>query len=416
MLSRSESEWLARERRETLLATGASGAVDGGVPWLVCRGHPELITYCSGGPPEQGAAGPGGSTRRGRSPPRSPRGPPPGTHWAMTIPAPGWPDGHGNALRPARAGRAGSQLSGRYRAGRSHPGSHRAGLAVAGCRHGMGHRPAGRGGNRPAGQAGLVNAQRPAGSCCTPRWCRLAARWIPELYRNAVRAMYVIWDHYYRQAQEAAGPASQRVLAQCTAAEVPYLMRLGEWKQASRACERAINHDGSPARRRAACCPTTSRSSGRPRGPTCIPAHCSCTRIWCAPWTRGRGQAALTRLLEQAEHDKDDTMVMVAASALATVLAGRDPARAYELLQRAKAARAATEHQAWPWSLRQPKRHVTEHLAAAVPPSAAGHGLSSREWSPGPGAKGVSQATRRCLPPTGDRQPPGRPGPPRGTG
>ena len=61
----------------------------------------------------------------------------------------------------------------------------------------------------------------------------------------------------------------------------------------------------------------------------------------------GRGQTVLTGLLKQAEKDGDDTMVMVAASALATMLARRDPTRAYELLQQAQASHAAAEHQAW---------------------------------------------------------------------
>ena len=95
MLSRSESEWLARERRETLLTTGASGAVHGGVPWLVCRGHPELITYCSGGPPEQGR-------RRARRIDEA---------WEITTP-----------LAPAAA-------AARHPLGHDHPGTHLAGWA-----------------------------------------------------------------------------------------------------------------------------------------------------------------------------------------------------------------------------------------------------------------------------------------------
>ena len=347
MLSRSESEWLARERRETLLTTGASGAVHGGVPWLVCRGHPELITYCSGGPPEQGR-------RRARrideaweittplapaaAAARHPLGHDhPGTHLA------GWARERASVL-PGRAGRALSFLAAIEQADRI-PDHTALAWELLAADTGLDTGPLDEA-IGPAEQAGLVERSGTGRLLLHPAVVHAGRTLDPELYRNAVRAMYVIWDHYYRQAQEAAGPANQRVLAQCTAAEVPYLMRLGEWEQASRACERAINHDGSPT--------TAGRllpydvqivraAEGTDLYPGALFVYTNLVRTL----DEGRGQAALTRLLKQAEQDKDDTMVMVAASALATVLAGRDPARAYELLQRAKAARAAAEHQAW---------------------------------------------------------------------
>lgn len=58
MLSRSESQWLARElqeaRQEAVTASDtAASASPAGLPWLVCRGHPRLIEHCSTGTAEQ---------------------------------------------------------------------------------------------------------------------------------------------------------------------------------------------------------------------------------------------------------------------------------------------------------------------------------------------------------------------------
>ena len=249
----------------------------------------------------------------------------------------------------------------------------------------------------PAEQAGLVERSGTGRLLLHPAVVQAGRTLDPELYRNAVRAMYVIWDHYYRQAQEAAGPASQRVLAQCTAAEVPYLMRLGEWEQASRACERAINHDGSPAMA-GRLLPYDVQIVRAAEGTDLYPGALFVYTNLVRTLDEERGQAALTRLLKQAEHDKDDTMVMVAASALATVLAGRDPARAYELLQRAKAARAAAEHQAWPWASGcRNATPLTPRRRRSVLrrwPRALLQGMVA--W---PGAKGVSQGDPAGLPP-----------------
>lgn len=54
MLSRSESEWLARELQEAAQESGAAASASpAGLPWLVCRGHPRLIEHCSTGTAEQ---------------------------------------------------------------------------------------------------------------------------------------------------------------------------------------------------------------------------------------------------------------------------------------------------------------------------------------------------------------------------
>ena len=229
MLSRSESEWLARERRETLLGTGASGAEDGSVPWLVCRGHPELITYCSGGPPEQ---------RRRRARRIDER-------WEITTPlAPGaaarHPLGHGHpgtrlagwareraAALPGPAGRALSFLAAIEQADRI-PDHTALAWQLLAADTGLDTGPLDEA-IGPAEQAGLVERSATGRLLLHPAVVQAGRTLDPELYRNAVRAMYVIWDHYYRQAQEAAGPASQRVLAQCTAAEVPYLTTQWSW-------------------------------------------------------------------------------------------------------------------------------------------------------------------------------------------
>jgi len=348
MLSRSEAEWLARQRQEIqLAAAGASGGALGGVPWLVCRGHPELIEYCSGGPPERGR-------RRARRIDEA---------WEITTPlAPG----------PAAA---------RHPLGRDHPGTRLAGWAQerAAVLPGLGRRAlsflaaieqadripdhtalawqllaADTGVNtgpldeaiRSIEHVGLVERSGTGRFLLHPAVVQAGRVLDPELYRNTVRAMYVIWDHYYRQAEDAAGPSNQRVLAQCTAAEVPYLMRLGEWEQASRACERAINHDGSPATA-GRLLPYDVQIVRAVEGTDLYPAVLFVYTNLVRTLDEGRGRAILTRLLEQATRDGDEMMVMFTASALATVLTGRDPARAYELLQQARAGRTAAEHQAW---------------------------------------------------------------------
>ncbi len=152
--------------------------------------------------------------------------------------------------------------------------------------------------------------------------------------------MYVIWDHYYRQAQEAAGPADQRVLAQCTA-EVPYLMRLGEWEQASRACERAINHDGSPA--------TAGRllpydvqivraAEGTDLYPGALFVYTNLVRTL----DEGRGQVGLTRLLKQADHRRPGRILRTRRHRPARP--GAHPARP----RRASARPPSRRHHAWP--------------------------------------------------------------------
>jgi NB-ARC domain len=347
MLSRSESEWLARERQETRLATGRSGGVYGGVPWLVSRGHPELIEYCSGGPPEQirrqarrideaweitTPLAPGTATARhplGRDHP--------GTRLAA------WAQNRAAVLpRPAR--RALTFLAAIEQADRTPDHTELAWQLLAadtGVDTGPLDKAIG-----PAEQAGLVERSVTGRFLLHPAVVQAARTLDPKLYRHTVRAMYVIWDHHYHQAQDTAEPSNQRVLAQCTAAEVPYLMWLGEWEQASRACERAINHDGSPATA-GRLLPYDVQIVRAAEGTAAYPAVLFVYTNLVRTLDEGRGRAILTRLLEQATQDSDEMMIMFAASALATILAGRDPARAYELLQQARASRAAAEHQAW---------------------------------------------------------------------
>jgi hypothetical protein len=169
MLSRSESEWLARERQETRLAAGAPGEVHGGMPWLVCRGHPELIEYCSGG----------------RSSPRSPPArPPPGGRWAATTPARAWPDGPGTGPQRCPARPAGPSPSwppsSRPTAPRitpRWPGSCWPPTPEWTPAHWT------RRSARPSRPA-WSNAQGPGGSCCTPRPCRPAGRFIRRCTRR----------------------------------------------------------------------------------------------------------------------------------------------------------------------------------------------------------------------------------------
>ena len=346
MLSRSESEWLARERQEARLAAGVTGAY-ADLTWLVCRGHPELIEYCNSGPHEQ-------IRRRTRRIDEA---------WEITTP-----------LAPATA-------SGRRSLGSDHPGTRlaawardRAAVLPDPARRALTFLAAIEQADRmpdhvmlawqllaadteidagpldeavgPAEQAGLIERAGTGRFLLHPAVVQAARALDAELYRHTARAMYVIWDHYYRQAQDAAETSNELLLAQCTAAEVPYLMRLDEWEQASRACERAINHDGSPTMA-GRLLPYDAQIIEATAGTTAHPATLFVYTNLVRTLDEGRGRTNLTRLLEQATRDGDDLMVMFAASALAAMLAGRDPARAYELLKQARATPAAAEHQAW---------------------------------------------------------------------
>jgi tetratricopeptide (TPR) repeat protein len=346
MLSRSESEWLARERQETRLAAGASGGGPGGVPWLVCRGHPELIGYCSGGPPGQ-------DRRRARrideaweiitplAPGPAAARPPLGRDHPGTRLA-GWARDRAAAL-PGPARRALTFLAAIEQADRTPDHTALAWQLLAadtGVDTGRLDEAIG-----PAEQAGLVERSGTGRFLLHPAVVQAGRALHPELHEHTLRIMYVIWDHYYRQVQDEGG-RSQQALAHCTAAQVPYLMRLGQWEQASQACERAINHDGSPATA-GRLLPYDMQIVRAAQGLEIYPAVLFVYMNLLRTLDEGRGQAILTQLLEQAGQDGDDLMVMVTASALATTLAGRDPARAYELLQRARSSRAAAEHQAW---------------------------------------------------------------------
>ncbi len=346
MLSRSESEWLARERQETRLAAGASGGAHGSMPWLVCRGHPELIEYCSGGPPEQ-------VRRRARRIDEA---------WEITTPlAPGpaaarrplgrdhpatrlaeWARDQAAAL-PGQARWALGFLAGIEQADRTPDHTELAWQLLA-ADTGVDTSPLDEA-IGPVHQAGLVERSGTGRFLLHPAVVQAGRALDPVLQQHTVRAMYVIWDHYYQQARDEPGP-SQRALAHCTAAEVPYLMRLGLWEQASQACERAINHDGSPATA-GRLLPNDLQIVRAAEGTDFYPAALFVYTNLLRTLDEARGQAALTRLLEQAGQDGDDLMVMFTASSLATMLAGRDPARAYELLQQAQSSRATAEHQAW---------------------------------------------------------------------
>jgi hypothetical protein len=247
-LSRSESEWLARECQE--LAWGELGADHVvrhvGLPWLVCRGSPRLIEYTSAGSPSL-------AQRRTRAMDKA---------WEVTSPTP-----------PPVGPR------GRPRLGRRHPGAVLTAWATERAR--ALPAPAARlfcvvsslepvdrllsivqvvwelleseTGDPPEpvdsvlshlAAAGMV--ELPDHRCAVhPAIARAGRDLDAALAARTVEVTSVLREHQY----ESADPhtSSVEVMADSAARCVPYLMRRGQWEEASRRCEEAINHDRSPS-------------------------------------------------------------------------------------------------------------------------------------------------------------------------
>ncbi len=351
MLSRSESEWLARELQETRqeaagAAVTATGARPVGLAWLACRGHPRLIEYCSAGTPEE--------IRR-----RTVRV---DQAWEITSPlAPGT----SGALRPL---------------GRAHPGS----LITAWACERVAELPA-------AAQRALcflacIEQPHRISDLVSPAWQVLAettgvdvgpldeaaapcesaglaectgdgeyllhpgivhaGRGLNrEVSVQTVRSLYLMWKRYYQDALDEPAP-SEEVLGYCAASSVPYLMRMGRWERASEACEQAINHDSSPsmaARLLPYDVEIVRAAHGTPLQLTTTFVYAELVRAL----DEDRGLTVLTRLHDRAVRDNDDITVLVTATSIASLLARKDPHRAYEFLKIAQGASAAAQNQPW---------------------------------------------------------------------
>jgi tetratricopeptide (TPR) repeat protein len=347
MFSRSESEWLAREVQEAGLAAGMPGdSAPAGLPWIVCRGNPRLIEHCSTGSAQL-------ANRRTLQIDKA---------WEITTP-----------LAPR-------EVHARRPLGRSHPGSaiaawarDRAAALPATAQRALSFLASIEQPDRtadltslawdlladaigvnvggldevaiPAQAAGLVERSAKGLFLLHPAVAHAGRELDHDLHDHTARAMYVIWNHFYQQAQDDPG-TSQRALGHCTASMVPYLMRLEQWEQASAACERAINHDGSPAMA-ARLLPydrqilQAAEGTGYRSAATFVYANLLRTL------DEERGLSVLERLYDRAVRDEDDAIVMVTASAVATMLAGKNPGRAYEFLRRAKATSTASQHPLW---------------------------------------------------------------------
>jgi CHAT domain len=347
MFSRSESEWLARELQEAGLAAGPPGdGAPAGLPWLVCRGNPRLIEHCSTGTAQLARRR---TIRIDKAweitTPLAPRDgdalrPLGRTHPGSAIAA--WARGRTVAL-PAAAQRAVGFLASMEQPDRTPDLTSLAwellaretGVDVGGLDEAA----------ISAQAAGLVERSASGLFLLHPAVTHVGRELDRGLHEHTARGMYVIWNHYYQQAQDEPG-TSQRALGHCTASMVPYLMRLCQWEQASAACERAINHDGSPAM--AARLLSYDRQIVRASEGTQL--HSGAMFVYAnllRTLDEKRGLIVLERLYDRAVRDEDDATVMVTASAVATMLTGKDPGRAYEFLQRAKATSTASQHQSW---------------------------------------------------------------------
>jgi tetratricopeptide (TPR) repeat protein len=346
MLSRSESEWLARELQEAEMADGtAASASPAGLPWLVCRGHPRLIEHCSTGTAEQ-------IRRRtvqmdqawevttplapGTSRTRRPLG---RAHPGAAITA--WARERATEL-PTTARRALCFLASIEQPDRT-PGLRSLAWELLSRDTGVTADPL----DEAAALCeamGLAERSADGRYLLHPAVAQAGRGLDREVCDGTVRGLYVIRNHLYQEAVRDPG-ASQETLGHYVASTVPYLMRLGFWEQASAACELAITHDQSPAmagRLLPYDVEIVRAANGTQLEPAATFVYASLLR----PLDEDRSLKVLTRLHDRAEQDDDDEMTMVTASSIATLLTGKDPQRAHEYLTLARASRAAAGQ---PW-------------------------------------------------------------------
>ena len=248
-LSRSESEWLARECQE--LAWGELGEralpPHVGLPWLVCRGSPRLVQHCSEGSRALALA----RTRRmdrawevttPTPPPDRPRGRPMlgATHPGGRITA--WATARAATL-PADSRRLFCVLSALEAADRRPQILE---IVWPLMQELAGEQPV------PHQQAaaalvanGLVEVAGPM-LWVHPAGARAGRDLDPQTSTLTATAAGLFWERHYEGLSAEENP-DEDYLGKVSASRVPYLMRLGQWEGASRCCEQAINHDRSPA-------------------------------------------------------------------------------------------------------------------------------------------------------------------------
>ena len=410
MLSRSESEWLARELHESW-QEAASSAEDGedegdgraspeGLPWLVCRGHPGLIGHCGTGGSRQ-------VTLRTRRIDRA---------WEVTTPLA--PD-VARARRPLGARHPGARIANwaSERAATLPPAAQRALCFLASIE--QPDRTPGRTSFvwsmlaadtkvdagpldealAPAEIVGLAE-RSPQGTYLLHPAIAAAARALdPQVHDRTIRYLYVIWDARYQEEMAKPRP-SQETAAHCTASAVPYLMRLGLWESASEACERAIVHDGSPemAGRLA---PYNTQVARAALG---TPLELKATLVRAAiirHLDESRSLAILTRLYDRAAHAGDEPVALVAASSAATLLAGKDPVQARDFLQRAQDISAAAQEPPWARvrlrNIEAEIRHNLSDWAGALAEAQGAIGLLDQAAAAGVPLPGINQHAERTA-------------------
>jgi tetratricopeptide (TPR) repeat protein len=346
MLSRSESEWLARELQEAGVADGtAASASPAGLPWLVCRGHPRLIEHCSTGTAEQ-------IRRRTIRMDQA---------WEVTTPLAPAPSQARRLLGHRHPGSAITAWA-RERATELPTTEQRALCFLASIEQpdrtpgltSLAWELLSRDTGVTAGPldeaaalceaAGLAERSADGRYLLHPAVAQAGRDLDREIRDGTVRGLYVIRNHLYQEAVNEPG-ASQETLGHYVASTVPYLMRLGFWEQASAACELAITHDQSPAMA-GRLLPYDVQIVRAANGTRLEPAATLVYASLLRPLDEDRSLKVLTRLHGRAVQDGDDEMAMVTASSTATLLTRKDPQRAHEFLKLAQASSAAAGQ---PW-------------------------------------------------------------------
>ena len=343
MLSRSESEWLARELAE-VRSSDQDGRESAHMAWLVGRGHPGLIDYCT-------TADAALTERRLRR-----------LSYAWEVFGP---------LSPtARAQRA---------LGRDHPGSTLRAWALSrvGVLSGPGRRAltllsvleqpdraehwteflwdaltemsgqdVGPFGAALTELAAAALTEPDADGLCLvhPAVASVGRGLDSAAAQLTATAMVVGWRHEYQRALTDSG--DQGLAAHCAASTVPYLMRLNRWEEASAACELAINHDGSPDM--AARLGTYAVEIVRASAGTSLEAKARFVHaVLASRMLRSKGIEHFTHLLAWAEKSGSLDLIIHAAHSLAVSLARTDPIQADRILRIAIEANSGDPFGPW---------------------------------------------------------------------
>lgn len=351
MMSRSESEWLivelAEEHHAPTNGTSDVPGDPGRVPWLICRGHPGLIEYCNTGDGAQ-------DQRRQRR-----------LWYLWEVFGP---------LAPARA-------AARRPLGRRHPGAlmsawaaARAEKLSAPARRALAFLSVLEQADRDAHWAGylwdaLASELGAVAGDFDAALAELAAIGLAEpadnatylihpavahvgrlldeaTYQLTTLAMLTGWRFEYQGQLAQSDGGNQGALAYCAASEVPYLMRMSRWEEASAACERAISHDNSPkmaARLAPYAVEIVHAAGGTPLETKARFVHA----VLAADVLPGKGIEHFRDLLERAAAGADQTLTLVAAHSLAASLARSDPLAAQHFLELAIKANAGEPFGPW---------------------------------------------------------------------